>query len=108
MLRYGSDRPDRRLGWRSRTSRTCSGSSEFKVFAGAVEGGGVVRALKAGGEWPRSRFDELTEKAQALGAKGLAWAVVEDGRLAVADREVPVGGRGCASDRRARGAARAT
>ena len=65
-------------------------SSEFKVFAGAVEAGGVVRALKAGGEWPRSRFDELTEKAQSLGAKGLAWAVVEDGRLALADREVPL------------------
>ena len=39
----------------------------------------MVRALKAGGEWPRSRFDALTEKAQALGAKGLAWAVVEEG-----------------------------
>jgi aspartyl-tRNA synthetase len=29
------------------------------------------------GEFPRSRFDALTEKAQSLGAKGLAWAVVE-------------------------------
>ena len=49
------------------------------MFAGAVESGGVVRALKAGGDWPRSRFDALTERAQSLGAKGLAWAVVEDG-----------------------------
>jgi aspartyl-tRNA synthetase len=38
-----------------------------------------VRALKAAGEWPRSRFDQLTERAQSLGAKGLAWAVVEAG-----------------------------
>jgi aspartyl-tRNA synthetase len=53
-------------------------ASAFKVFAGAVESGGVVRAIKAGGEWPRSRFDALTEKAQSLGAKGLAWAVVEE------------------------------
>jgi aspartyl-tRNA synthetase len=37
----------------------------------------VVRAIKAGGEWPRSRFDGLTERAQSLGAKGLAWAAVE-------------------------------
>ena len=37
----------------------------------------MVRAIKAGGEWPRSRFDALTERAQSLGAKGLAWAVVE-------------------------------
>ena len=37
----------------------------------------MIRALKATGEFPRSRFDALTEKAQSLGAKGLAWAVVE-------------------------------
>jgi aspartyl-tRNA synthetase len=79
MLRYGSDRPDRRLGTEIVELTDVFRGSEFKVFAGAVEAGGVVRALKAGGEWPRSRFDSLTEKAQALGAKGLAWAVVEDG-----------------------------
>ena len=79
MLRYGSDRPDRRLGVEIVDLSEVFAASEFKVFAGAVEAGGVVRALKAGGEWPRSRFDQLTEKAQALGAKGLAWAVVEEG-----------------------------
>jgi aspartyl-tRNA synthetase len=79
MLRYGSDRPDRRLGTEIVELTDVFRGSEFKVFAGAVEAGGVVRALKAGGEWPRSRFDALTERAQGLGAKGLAWAVVEDG-----------------------------
>ena len=79
MLRYGSDRPDRRLGVEIVDLSDVFASSEFKVFAGAVESGGVVRALKAGGEWPRSRFDQLTEKAQSLGAKGLAWAVVQEG-----------------------------
>ncbi len=79
MLRYGSDRPDRRLGVEIADLSEVFGASDFKVFSGAVQGGGVVRALKAGGEWPRSRFDQLTEKAQGLGAKGLAWAVVEAG-----------------------------
>jgi aspartyl-tRNA synthetase len=79
MLRYGSDRPDRRLGVEIVDLSDVFRASEFKVFAGAVESGGVVRALKAGGEWPRSRFDQLTERAQSLGAKGLAWAVVEAG-----------------------------
>jgi aspartyl-tRNA synthetase len=79
MLRYGSDRPDRRLGLEIVDVSEVFASSEFKVFAGAVESGGVVRALKAGGDWPRSRFDQLTERAQSLGAKGLAWAVVEGG-----------------------------
>jgi aspartyl-tRNA synthetase len=79
MLRYGSDRPDRRIGLEIVDLSDVFRSSEFKVFAGALESGGVVRALKAGGEWPRSRFDQLTEKAQSLGARGLAWAVVEGG-----------------------------
>jgi aspartyl-tRNA synthetase len=79
MLRYGSDRPDRRLGTEIVDLTDVFRDSEFKVFAGAAQSGGVVRALKAGGEWPRSRFDALTETAQGLGAKGLAWAVVEDG-----------------------------
>ena len=79
MLRYGSDRPDRRLGCEIHDLSDIFRGSEFKVFAGAIAGGGVVRGLKAGGEWPRSRFDSLTEQAQSLGAKGLAWAVVEDG-----------------------------
>jgi aspartyl-tRNA synthetase len=79
MLRYGSDRPDRRLGVEIADLSDVFRSSGFKVFAGAIADGGVVRALKAGGEWPRSRFDALTERAQSFGAKGLAWAVVEDG-----------------------------
>jgi aspartyl-tRNA synthetase len=80
MLRYGSDRPDRRLGVEIRELTDVFRGSEFKVFAGAIEAGGVVRGLKASGEFPRSRFDQLTEHAQGLGAKGLVWGVVEDGR----------------------------
>ncbi|MET0613988.1 MAG: aspartate--tRNA ligase [Thermoleophilaceae bacterium] len=73
MLRYGSDRPDRRLGVEIVDVTDIFRSSEFKVFSGAP----VIRAMRATGEFPRSRFDALTEKAQSLGAKGLAWAVVE-------------------------------
>jgi aspartyl-tRNA synthetase len=77
MLRYGSDRPDRRLGVEIVELTEVFRGSEFKVFGGAVEGGGVVRALRARGDFPRSRIDRLEEKAKSLGAKGLAWAVVE-------------------------------
>ena len=77
MLRYGSDRPDRRLGVEIHDLTDVFRGSEFKVFSGAVEGGGVVRGLKARGEFPRKRFDDLTELAQSLGAGGLVWAVVE-------------------------------
>jgi aspartyl-tRNA synthetase len=77
MLRYGSDRPDRRLGVEIVDLTDVFRTSDFKVLAGAIEEGGVVRGLKASGDWPRSRFDALTERAQSLGAKGLVWAVVE-------------------------------
>jgi aspartyl-tRNA synthetase len=79
MLRYGSDRPDRRLGVEIVDLTEVFRGSQFKVFAAAVEGGGVVRGLRARGEFPRSRIDRLEEKAKSLGARGLAWAVVEDG-----------------------------
>ena len=79
MLRYGSDRPDRRLGVEIVDLTEVFRGSQFKVFGGAVEGGGVVRALRARGEFPRGRIDKLEEKAKSLGAKGLAWAVVEGG-----------------------------
>jgi aspartyl-tRNA synthetase len=75
MLRYGSDRPDRRLGLEIVDVTEVFRSSEFKVFSSAP----VIRALKATGEFPRRRLDALTEKAQSLGAKGLAWGVVEAG-----------------------------
>jgi aspartyl-tRNA synthetase len=78
LLRYGSDRPDRRIGVEIEDVSDVFRASGFNVFSGAIDGGGVVRAIHAGGEWPRSRFDALTEKAQSLGAKGLAWAVVEE------------------------------
>ena len=78
MLRYGTDRPDRRLGAEIRDLSEVFRGSEFNVLAGALADGGVVRGLKTGGELPRRRFDELTERARALGAKGLVWAVLEE------------------------------
>jgi aspartyl-tRNA synthetase len=79
LLRYGTDRPDRRIPIEIADLGAVFASSEFKVFAGALAGGGVVRGFSASGDFPRSRFDSLTERARALGAKGLVWGVVEDG-----------------------------
>ena len=79
MLRYGSDRPDRRLGTEIHDLSEAFRGSEFRVFGEALADGGVVRGLRTEGDLPRRRFDELTEVALRLGAKGLVWAVVEDG-----------------------------
>jgi aspartyl-tRNA synthetase len=77
MLHYGSDRPDRRIGMEIHDLGHVFADAQFQVFAGALAEGGVVRGLKASGEFPRRRLDELTERAKELGAKGLVWAVVE-------------------------------
>jgi aspartyl-tRNA synthetase len=77
MLRYGTDRPDRRIGMEIHDLGEVFGGSEFQVFAGALASGGVIRGLRTSGEFPRRRLDELTERAKELGAKGLVWAVVE-------------------------------
>jgi len=79
MLRYGTDRPDRRPGMEIHDIGEAFAKSEFKVFADALAGGGVVRGLRATGDLSRSRLDELTEQAKALGAKGLVWATLEAG-----------------------------
>ena len=49
--------------------------SEFKVFKGTVEKGGIVRALAAKGmsSMSRKEIDDLIARAQELGANGLAW-----------------------------------
>ncbi|MEA2389239.1 MAG: aspartyl-tRNA synthetase, partial [Thermoleophilaceae bacterium] len=69
----------RRIGMEIQDLGEAFAGSEFKVFSGALESGGVIRGLRATGDFPRRRFDELTEQAKALGAKGLVWAVVEEG-----------------------------
>jgi aspartyl-tRNA synthetase len=79
LLRYGSDRPDRRIPIEIVDLGEVFASSEFKVFSGALSSGGTIRGFSATGEFPRRRFDELTEKAQSLGAKGLVWGLVEEG-----------------------------
>ncbi|MDQ4071556.1 MAG: aspartate--tRNA ligase [Actinomycetota bacterium] len=82
MLRYGTDRPDRRPGLEIADLSGAFAGSQFRVFAEALGGGGVVRGFRVPAgtvELPRRRLDELTERARGLGAKGLVWAVIEEG-----------------------------
>jgi aspartyl-tRNA synthetase len=79
MDRYGSDKPDLRFGMEIGDLADLFESSEFGVFASALESGGVIRGINAGArDFPRSKADELTEVAKANGAKGLVWMVVND------------------------------
>jgi aspartyl-tRNA synthetase len=79
IARYGIDRPDVRFGMEIADLGEAVVGSEFKVFSGALASGGTVRGINAGRrEVARSELDGLTELAQRLGAKGLAWAFVEE------------------------------
>jgi aspartyl-tRNA synthetase len=79
MLRYGSDKPDVRFGLELADLGGELAGTEFKVFAGVLASGGVVRALNAGArEVPRSELDALTEHVKRYGAGGLVWAFVQE------------------------------
>jgi aspartyl-tRNA synthetase len=82
MLRYGSDKPDLRYGFEIAELSGVFAASEFQVFRGAVEDGGVVRAVRApgGASLSRAQIDKLTELAKEHGAKGMAYVFVEEGR----------------------------
>ena len=78
MARYGTDRPDRRIGMEIADLTDTFAASAFKVFSGAVASGGVVRglAVPGGAGQPRREIDAWTDHARGLGARGLAWLPV--------------------------------
>src|SRR5207253_1797701 len=79
--RYGSDKPDRRFKMELVDLGETFRESSFKVFRGALDAGGVVKAINAKGfaGITIGQADELTEIAKLHGAKGLAFIKVENG-----------------------------
>lgn len=81
---YGTDKPDLRFGLPIIELTEIAKACSFGVFRSVAEAGGVVRALciPGGAAFTRSTIEELTAKAQRLGAKGMAWiALREDGEV---------------------------
>jgi aspartyl-tRNA synthetase len=81
MDRYGVDKPDLRFGMELVELTEVFAATEFKAFAsaGAIKGLRVEGAAEAYG---RNKLDGLTDRAKALGAKGLVWMKVgADGSL---------------------------
>ena len=75
MDRFGSDKPDIRFGYELTNLSDIAKNCGFKVFSGAVEAGGSVRAInvKGGAKFSRKEIDSLVEFVKAYRAKGLAW-----------------------------------
>ncbi|MEH6402950.1 MAG: aspartate--tRNA ligase, partial [Sneathiella sp.] len=81
MMKYGSDKPDLRNPIiLSDVTETFRGSG-FGLFAKAVDGGAVVRAIPAPGAGSKARsfFDKMNDWARKEGAGGLGYIIFKDG-----------------------------
>mgnify|MGYP000400250127 FL=1 len=81
MHRFGSDKPDLRVGLEFTELTDVMADVDFKVFsAPATTSGGRVVALRipGGSEMSRGEIDGYTEFVKIYGAKGLAWIKVND------------------------------
>ncbi len=80
MLKYGIDKPDLRNPILISDATEIFRGSEFSIFAKQIEQGAVIRAIPAPkcAAQPRSFFDKMIEHAQANGAKGLAYIIIDE------------------------------
>jgi len=72
--RFGSDKPDLRLGLEIEDATELTRGSEFGVFANAP----AVRFLRVPQEFSRAELERLEEVAKEWGAKGLAYLVYDE------------------------------
>lgn len=75
MDTYGEDKPDLRYGLPLIDLASVFAQTSFRGFQLALQGGGVVKAIRIPGqaERPRSWIDGLEALAKQRGAKGMAW-----------------------------------
>lgn len=81
MNRYGTDKPDLRFGMELVDLSDLVAGGSFKVFAGAVEAGGMVAAIAVpeGSDMSRRELDDLATFVRGnTAAKGLAWLSLRD------------------------------
>ncbi|MCD6562274.1 MAG: aspartate--tRNA ligase [Deltaproteobacteria bacterium] len=79
--RFGTDRPDMRFGMEIKDITDIAERTDFKVFKGVIEEGGVVRAIRVKQGAPsfsRKALDELSEICIKHGAKGMAWIKIKE------------------------------
>jgi aspartyl-tRNA synthetase len=81
MDRFGVDKPDLRFGMELTDLSALFAGSQFKVFRGALDNGGVVKCINAKGlaRITTGQIEDLTSLAKESGAKGLAFIKVEAG-----------------------------
>jgi len=83
LLKYGSDKPDLRFGIPIQTLNSLAARTEFRVFQNIIESNGTVAGIcvPGGAQFSRKIIDELTTKVRDWGARGLAFAKVNENGL---------------------------
>ncbi len=79
MLKYGSDKPDLRNPIEIVDVTEAFRGSNFKIFAGLIEKGSVVRAVPGPGGGSRAFCDRMNSWAQGEGKPGLGYIFFRDG-----------------------------
>jgi aspartyl-tRNA synthetase len=81
MARYGLDKPDVRFELYLTDITAAVRSTQFGVFRNAIDGGGIVKALKIddGTKLSRKELDDLRDFAAIYGGKGVAYARIKEG-----------------------------
>ncbi|HSE87222.1 MAG TPA: aspartate--tRNA ligase [Candidatus Binatia bacterium] len=80
MHRFGSDKPDMRFGLELKDFTGALRSCQARVFAAAIQKGGVVKGIRVpkGADLSRKDLDDLTPFVATFGAKGIAWTKLTD------------------------------
>ncbi|MDO5414231.1 MAG: aspartate--tRNA ligase [Bacillota bacterium] len=84
MNRYGSDKPDTRVGFELNDITDMVAGCGFKVFTDAIAAGGSVRGICITGaaeSYTRKKIDKLTEQVKSYGAKGMVWMKVAENEV---------------------------
>ena len=79
MLKYGNDKPDLRIPIEISDVTEIFRGSGFSIFAKAIEGGSVVRAVPGPKCGSRAIADRMNSWAQSEGAPGMGYIIYGDG-----------------------------
>ena len=79
MLKYGNDKPDLRIPIEISDVTDIFRGSGFSIFAKAIEGGSVVRAVPGPKCGSRAIADRMNSWAQSEGAPGMGYIIYGDG-----------------------------
>ena len=74
MARYGSDKPDLRYGLEMADVSDLAAETEFRVFHGVLNGGGIIKAMAVPGQGGLSGSDmrRMEDTAKEFGAAGMS------------------------------------